>query len=142
MVTPASDGGFSTFERLDTLLNVMNTTQETPKMLSLTTPSQTAWLRPESLDHKQHGQQMDAEFRRQASCHAAIVIDCGKLQTIGSTGTGRLVNWLRDAAAQNVRVGVANVTPSLRALFDLTSLSSVLPAMPASAMSASTGRAA
>lgn len=111
-------------------------------MLSLTTPSETAWLRPNSLDHRQHGQQMDAEFRSQASCHGAIVIDCAQLQTLNSTGTGRMVNWLRDAAAQNVRVSVANVTPALRALFDLTSLSSVLPAMPATALSTSTGRAA
>jgi len=102
-------------------------------MLALTTPSQTAWLRPESLDHKQHGQQMDAEFRRQASCHGAIVIDCGKLQTLGSTGTGRMVNWLRDGAAPHGRVSVSNVTPPLRPLFDLTSPPSLRPAMRAPA---------
>jgi len=71
---------------------------------------------------------MDAEFRRQARRHQAIVIDCSQISTLNSTGTGRLVSWLREAAIHNVHVGMTNVTPTLRAMFDLTSLSAVLPA--------------
>ncbi|MEI6245277.1 MAG: STAS domain-containing protein [Acidobacteriota bacterium] len=75
---------------------------------------------------------MDDEFRRQTERHQAIVIDFSGLPTLGSTGTSRLVQWLQQAAARNVRVTAANVTPSLRALFDLTSLSAVLPTTPTS----------
>lgn len=96
-------------------------------------PSTTALLRPESLDLAPLGRELDAQFRHHADRHEAILIDCSGLTTIGSVGISRLVQWLRLAAQCNIAIAATNVAPAVQAIFDLTSLSQVLPMITAPA---------
>lgn len=101
----------------------------------MTHTSTTALIRPESLDHAQIGQALDAQFHRHVDRHQSILIDFSGLATIGSAGTRRLVQWLCLAAKRNITIAATNVAPTLQALFDLTSLSQVLPVTTATAVS-------
>jgi anti-sigma B factor antagonist len=75
-----------------------------------------------------------AEFKQQVApvlaSHSKVVLDLGQLRFIDSSGLGAMLSCLRQLTTNGGRLGLCQLSPAVRAAFELVRLHRVLDIYP------------